>query len=115
QKGHAAEQIALPAKGQDALGIEVEVSYELRRAEPHARHQPARHVGKRRNFGQFRATDIDVRAQRQRVEIMPCGKRTSFHTHAAPLSFEAFVPRLDAELSGWGSGVCSNYCTGALR
>jgi hypothetical protein len=63
----------------------------------------------------LRAADVDIRTERQRVEIMPCGKRAPFHTHVTPLSFAAFVPRYDQELSGWGSGVCSSYCTGVLR
>ncbi|MGY3410413.1 hypothetical protein ACVWZV_006526 [Bradyrhizobium sp. GM5.1] len=115
QEGHAADKVALPAESQDALGIEGEIFCKLSRPDPNARHQPVRQLRKRGDFGKFGATDVDIRTERQRVEIMPCGKRAPFHTHVAPLSFAAFVPRYGDELSGWGSGVCSSYCTGVLR
>jgi len=114
QEGHATDQLAVPAESQDALRIESEVFCKLCRPDLHAGHQPARHLGKRGNFRKLRTTDIDVRTERQRVEIMPCGKGAPFHTLIALLSFAAFVPRY-VELSGRGSGVCSSYCTGVLR
>ncbi|MCS3896825.1 hypothetical protein M2171_005958 [Bradyrhizobium japonicum USDA 38] len=114
QEGHAADQIALATERQDALRIEREISRKLCRSDLHTRHQPVRHFGKRSNFGRLRTSDIDVRTERQSIEIMPCGKGAPFHTHVTPLSFEDLVPRYDDELSGWGSGVCSSYCTGVL-
>jgi len=115
QERNAADEIALPGERQDTLGVERDVSPKLGGPDPNARHQPVRHLCKHGNFGRLRATDFDIRAQRQGIEIMPCGKRAPFHTHVTPLSFEAFVPRYADELSGWGSGVCSSYCTGVLR
>src|SRR5438874_5771044 len=103
QEGHAADEVALPAESQDALGIEGEVFCKLRRPDPNARHQPMRHLRKRGDFGKLSTTNIDIRTERQRVEIMPCGKRTPFHTDIPPLSFATFVPRYREEFSGWGS------------
>ncbi len=115
QKGHAAEQIAPPAEGQQTLGIEREVRREFCRPDAHAGHKPVRHIGKRSNFGKLRTTDVHLGTQRQRVEIVPRGKRAPFHSHIAPLSSEAFVPRSDDQLSDWGLCVCSKYCTGVLH
>src|SRR6478735_2726626 len=115
QEGHAADEVALPAESQDALGIEGEVFFKLSRPDPDTRHQPVRQLRQRSYFGKLGATDVDIRTERQRVEIMPCGKRAPFHTHVTPLSFAAFVPRYDQELRARGSGVCRRYCTGAPR
>src|ERR1700733_13738593 len=86
KKRYPAEQFSPSAERQDAFGIECEVPAKARCRQLNPRHHATGHVCQEAKFGVLREPHLDIGIGRQRIEIVPCGKRGPFLNRIAHLS-----------------------------